>query len=343
MHQPTHRPNHFPNHPPTRLAACAFALLTLFACGGGGTTPPPAPPPAGPTLSGTFTLGIKPGAGLYGAVNGPDGRLWLTEFQGSNLAAVITTSGSVTEFPTGAGTQPNGIAVGPDTNLWTGGYGPSIEKVTTAGVVTTYAVVGAHVGDIISGPGGKLWFTDSGNSKVGAITTAGLVTEYALPVGAIPMGIALGSDGNLWVTDTGNNAIVKISPAGAVLASYPSTISTGSPWYIVAAPDNNLYFTVSAFSASTNDVIGRVTTSGTVTKVGSLAPQSYPNRIIVGKDSNLYFTEVNTANLGKVTIAAGTVSESSPGLAANGNSAIVAGSDGRLWIGGKQTIWALTY
>ncbi len=319
----------------------AFGSLVAACSSSGGSAPNP--PNPGPVLSATFTSGITTNASLYDAVSGPDGRIWFTEFSADNLAAV-TTSGTVTEYPTGALTQPNGIAVGPDGNLWTGGFGASIEKVTTSGSVTTYAVAGAHVGDIVSGPGGLLWFTDYGNKEIGTISTTGTVHEYVLPGGSDPSGIAVGADGNLWVTDSGNNAILKVSPAGSVLASYPSTVSTGeSLEYIVAAPDGNLYFTVYEDNASTNDVVGRITTGGTVTKAGMIAPLSYPNRIIVGKDGNLYFTEYATAKLGKVTLATGTVSESSPGIASYGNSAIAAGSDGRLWVGGTQTIWALSY
>ncbi len=326
-----------------RIARVTVAMLfggILAACNSAGSAPNP--PMSGPVLSSTFTSGITANAGLYDDVSGPDGRVWFTGFSGDNLAAV-TTGGTVTEYPTGALTQPNGIAVGPDGNLWTGGYGPSIEKVTPSGSVTTYPIAGAHVGDIVSGPGGLLWFTDYGNEKVGTISTSGVVNEYSLPVGGDPSGIAVGADGNLWVTDFADNTIDKISPSGSVLASYPSSVSTGeSLEYIVAAPDGNLYFTVSEDSSS-HDAIGRITTAGTITKVGSIAPHSYPNRITVGKDGNLYFTEYSTAKLGKVTIATQSVSQTSPGLGAHGDSAITNGPDGRLWIGGTQTIWALTY
>lgn len=324
---------------PVLAWAILGGLLAACSSSGGAFNPPP----SGPHISSTITSGITANAGLYGAVTGPDGRVWFAEFSGDNLAAV-TTSGTVTEYPTGASTQPCAITVGPDNNLWTGGYGASIEKVTTAGVVTTYAVAGAHVCGIISGPGGLLWFADYGNNKVGTITTSGVVTEYAMPAGSQPDDIALGSDGNLWVTDDTTHSIIKVSPAGVVLNQYSTGISSGEqPNYIAAAPDGNLYFTEDAFSSSIHDKIGRITTGGTITEIGTLSPNSYLNVITIGKDGNAYFTEYSTAKLGKVTIATGHVSETSPGLAPHGNQAITAGPDGRLWIGGKQTIWALTY
>jgi virginiamycin B lyase len=329
----------------TRITAALTIVLGAIVAGctsSGGTLPNP-PQAPGPKLSATYTSGISASAALDGGVNGPDGRIWFAEFNASNLAAV-TTSGTVTEYPMGGGTQPCSIAVGPDGNLWTGGYGPSIEKVNTSGtVLSTYSVAGAHICSIISGPGGLLWFADYGNNKVGTISTSGTVNEYSLPAGAQPIGIAVGSDGNLWVTDVTTDTILKVSPSGSVLAQYSSGISAGeSPQYIVAAPDKNLYFTEAAFNASKHDKVGRITTGGTITEVGTLAPQSYPDGITVGKDGNVYFTEYDATRLGRVVLPSGTVSDSSPGIG-TGAQAIVAGSDGRLWIGTSQTLYALQY
>ncbi|TAM61323.1 hypothetical protein EPN52_03060 [bacterium] len=331
----------------TRLWLSLVALtLTggLAACSSGGSSTALAPVPSAPppSVAAVFTSGITASAALDDAVAGPDGRIWFTEFNASKVAAV-TTGGAVTEYPVSG--QPCGIAVGPDGNLWTGGYGGTIAKITTSGTVTGYPVAGAHVCGIISGPGGVLWFADYGNAKVGAITTGGAVTEYALPPGANPYGgIAVGSDGNVWVPDGGNHTILQISPLGTVLHAYGSGISAGeAPNFIVEASDGNLYFTEDASSTSIQDKVGRITPAGVITEIGTLAPQSYPNEIRIGKDGNAYFTEYSSAKLGKVTIATGTVSESSPGLGPTANSAIAAGPDGRLWIGGFQTIYALSY
>ncbi|TAM87362.1 hypothetical protein EPN42_11515 [bacterium] len=330
----------------TRLWISLVALSLaggLAACSSGGSTTALTPTPLlSPSIAAVFTSGITASAGLNDAVAGPDGRIWFTEFNASKVAAV-TTGGAVTEYPVGG--QPCGIAVGPDGNLWTGGYGGTIAKVTTSGTVTSYPVAGSHVCGIVSGPGGMLWFADYGNGKVGTISTSGTVTEYTLPPGANPYGgIAVGSDGNLWVPDGGNRTIMQISPAGTVLNSYSSGISAGeAPNFIVKGPDGNLYFTEDAFNVSLQDKIGRITPAGVITEIGTLAPQSYPNEIRIGKDGNAYFTEYNSAKLGTVTIATGTVSESSPGLGPTANSAIVAGPDGRLWIGGFQTIYVLSY
>jgi virginiamycin B lyase len=322
------------------VTATVAAALAIAGCSSSGIPFNP-PQGLGPHVSSTISSGITTNAALFQATNGPDGRIWFTEFNASNLAAV-TTAGTVTEYPVGG--QPNGIAVGPDGNLWTGGFGGVMTKVNTGGtVLNTYPIPGAHIAAVASGPGSLLWFTDYGNGKVGTISTTGTVNEYALPAGASPSGLAVGTDGNVWIADAAGS-IVKVSPSGAVLAQYTSGITAGEePQYIASAPNGKLYFTEAAFSASKRDRVAYITTSGTIKEIGSISSQSYPIIITVGKDNNLYFTEYGTKKLGKVTVATNSVSEFSPGFAATGNSAIDAGPDGRLWVGGFSAIYALNY
>lgn len=320
--------------------ACA-ALVLLAACNssGGGSTPAPPVVIPTPALAQTVTSGITASAGLYQAVNGPDGRIWFSEFSANNLAAV-TTAGTVTEYAMPGGSQPNGITVGADGNIWSGGYGGQILKVTTSGTYTAYPIAGAHIGAMVLGPDNNVWYTDYGNNTVGNITTAGVVTAYAAPAGSSPSGIAKGSDGNLWVAASGGS-ILRVTTAG-VFTQFTTGISAGgSPQAIAAAPDGNLYFTEAFFNSTLHDHIGKVTTGGTITELGSLAPNTYPNQIAAGKDGNVYFTEYNLGNLGKVTLSTGAVSES-PFSISNG-SGIVNGPDGNLWVGGRQTIYKFTY
>jgi hypothetical protein len=78
------------------------------------------------------------------------------------------------------------------------------------------------------GPDGALWFTQVFDT-FGRITTAGLVTEYAVPIagGKYLMGIAAGADGNLWFTDFTANHIER-APACALgfSASFSGTTLT---------------------------------------------------------------------------------------------------------------------
>ncbi len=63
--------------------------------------------------------GIAPYSEPYDIMAGPDGNLWFTQ-QNSSQIGRITPAGQVTEFSTGITPHsgPNAITVGPDGNLW---------------------------------------------------------------------------------------------------------------------------------------------------------------------------------------------------------------------------------
>src|SRR4051794_25826071 len=71
---------------------------------------------------------------------------------------------------------------------------------------------------IASGPDGALWFTEAAD-KIGRITTAGVVTEYALPASASPLypyRITAGPDGAMWFTERYGNRIGRITTSGMI-------------------------------------------------------------------------------------------------------------------------------
>jgi virginiamycin B lyase len=196
------------------------------------------------------------------------------------------------------------------------------------------------------GPDKNLWFCDYGNAMIGRITRKGAVTEFSLPGVADPHGIAVGKDGNFWITDQSYQEIIAMNVSGTVLATYSADFSPGHDQlqYIVAAPDGNLYFTESSSNPKIKARIGRITTAGKIAFIGRLAADSYPGRLTVGKDKNVYFTENNAQKLGKIETSTGKVSEFVLPFAHDaGTSGLVSGPDGRMWMGGYQTIYAVSY
>jgi uncharacterized repeat protein (TIGR01451 family) len=83
---------------------------------------------------------------------------------------------------------------------------------------------------IAAGPDGNLWFTESIANQIGRITPQGTVTEFPVPTASSgPSGIAAGPDGNLWFTEQFANQIgrvelapsASISPSSLTFASQP--------------------------------------------------------------------------------------------------------------------------
>ena len=74
----------------------------------------------------------------------------------------------------------------------------------------TGLTTGGHPEGIALGPDGNIWFTEFGLGKVGRLippsTPAGSPTidEFSLPIAnSHPSGIAAGPDGNLWIAESG--------------------------------------------------------------------------------------------------------------------------------------------
>jgi virginiamycin B lyase len=150
-------------------------------------------------------------------------------------------------------TTPNGLASGPDGNVWlvgsNGSGGAFVGRVTLGApgeeVATEFPVTTTgHLHDIAAGPDGNLWFTDAGSNAIGRITTAGAITKFPVPTAASGVhGIAAGPDGNLWFTESAANKLGRITPAGVVteLACIPTAAS--NPTNITLGPGGRLWIT----------------------------------------------------------------------------------------------------
>ena len=270
---------------------------------------------------------LTAGSGPQGIAAGPDGALWFSEFDGSQIGR-ITTAGVVTEFtiPT-ASSGPFGIAAGPDGSLWfVESDANMIGRITTAGVVTEFPIPtdGAAPEEIAAGPDGNLWFTEYSVEMIGRITTAGVVTEFPIPTAGLPYGIAAGPDGSLWFTEVYANQIGRITAAGVVTefpvptaASFPSGIATGA--------DHNLWFT-----EELGTKIGRITPAGVITEFPVPTANSGPVSIVAGQDGSLWFAESFGNQIGRITTA-GVITEFPIPTATSNPSFIAAGSGGSLW------------
>ena len=97
-----------------------------------------------------------------------------------------------------------------------------IQRVTTAARSRpTPAHRGRLPTDIVSGPDGALWFTETRGDKIGRITTKGQITEYPIPTpDAFAADIAVGPDGALWFTESDGNKIGRITTSGE-LTEFP--------------------------------------------------------------------------------------------------------------------------
>ncbi len=223
---------------------------------------PDAPPSAG-SPAGTAGTVVTPTS----IAAGSDGALWFTGPMqgqtggGSWLVGRITTAGAVTEYPIPSFSIDSPIVTGPDGNLWVGGNGTSLARITPSGVIAKFSVPGnlSPIAGLTPGPDGSVWFTESEEvdgsdvgqqPAIGEITPAGVTTLHAIPQGTTldpsrgvdvdPTAIATAQDGALWIVD--NSGIGRITPDGK-LEQFSLTTPGATAEYIAIGPDDTMWFT----------------------------------------------------------------------------------------------------
>jgi streptogramin lyase len=272
-------------------------------------------------------------SGPQNIISGPDGNLWLTEQNASQIAK-ITPSGTFTEYPTPtASSQPNGLDAGPDGNVWFTEFSTNkIGRITPAGVITEFTVPTLNSGprNLANGPDGNLWFTEFNQGKVASISTSGVITEYPVPSGATsgPRGIIGGSDGKVWFTEFNANKVANIgTSAPNTITEFSVPTASSGPRSIDAGPDGNLWFTEQSASQ-----IGRITTAGVITEFPTVSLHAAPARMAAGPDGNMWFTENGANNVGRIlTAGPNTVTEFPIPTPFSAPVGITQGPDHNIW------------
>jgi sugar lactone lactonase YvrE len=168
---------------------------------------------------------------------------------------------------------------------------------------------------------GTIFLADPGNNDIRKITSAGVVTTFAgAPAltgdvddtGAAarfsaPAGLSTDTNGNLYVGDVGNAEIRKVTPAGAVTHALPAGAKIGLPQTLTIDTAGNSY-------VSSRNAIARVSLLGTITTVagdpngqsgymdgtGSAARFNSPAGIAVDAAGNLYVADTGNVVIRKV-------------------------------------------
>lgn len=234
--------------------------------------------------------------GLIGLAVGPDGAIWLAEYQSGKIGRMLPDGVLANEFALPK-LNPVFIINGPDGALWFTDEQKAgkIGRITVHGAVTAYPVSGTPV-DLTVGSDGAIWFTDS-NNTIGRMTTGGAVKEYRIPTkSSVPLGIATGPDGNVWFAESGSNKIGRITPAGSIVEFAVPTHNSG-PNQLAAGPGNAMWFT-----ENTAGKIGRITTGGTVTEYDIPTKKSAPLGITAGIDHTIWFTEYAGDKIGRLKL-----------------------------------------
>ena len=265
-------------------------------------------------------------------------------------ATVSTFAGGALSGTDGTGTaagfnDPSSIAIDANGTMYVAeNYGNTIRKITSAGVVTTFAGSGSEGSANGTGTAasfnrprgvavdnsGNVYVADQNNNKIRKITSSGVVTTFAGSglEGSIdgigttasfdrPGGVAVDNSGNVYVADQNNNKIRKITAAGVVstLAGNGYTSLFYYPKGITVDDNGNVYV-----ADYVNHRIKKVSPSGTVSTIagsgssgnvdgtGTAASFSFPWGLeLDANGDNLYVAGSSGHNIRKIELSSGEV------------------------------------
>jgi gliding motility-associated-like protein len=280
------------------------------------------------TFAGTGSQGSGNGTGIAASFNRPAGiakdaagNLYVADSRNNEIRK-ITPAGVVTTFAgsttsgraNGTGTAAtfnrlNGIAIDPLGNLYVADQSNNqIRKITSAGVVTTFAgAIGGGTGSangigtaatfnspaaIATDNQGNVYVVDANNRLIRKIATDGTVTTLAGSAGTAgsadgtgtaatfngPSGIATDALGNVYVADSNNQLIRKITQAGVVTTFAGSVNNAGNADGTGTSATFNAPYGIAVdsignvyVSESNNNLMRKITPAGVVTTLAGIA------------------------------------------------------------------------
>ena len=272
---------------------------------------------AGKSCSGSIPIGdggLATDARLcnpYGLAVGPDGSLYIAEYDGGRVRRVgtdgiITTVAGTSSYVDGGdggpATEaiirgPKGVAVGPDGSIYIAEAPTSsnrIRRVGPDGIITTVA--------------GTEGYSRCGTIDVG---DGGPATEAFL---CNPYGVAVASDGTLYIADTNGWRIRRVGTDGIITTvagngvwgwggdgglavnanlNYPNDIAIGPDSTLYIADTNNHCIRHVGADGIITAVAGTCSTIGGNTGDGGLATDALlagPVRVAVGPKGDIYIT-----------------------------------------------------
>jgi uncharacterized protein (TIGR03437 family) len=239
----------------------------------------------GLTVLDSFNFGNNGSPGPSALIQGTDGNLYGTTFDGGNIS---------TAFPKGAGTVFKVNLLGAMTTLYTLGAA-STDGANPTGLIQ--AADGNFYGTTESGGSANLG-TVFKITPQGALTT---LHAFAGNDGTNPLSqVTQAPDGNFYGTTNLGGAnqggtIYQMTPQGSVttLFSFPASTAGWSPSNLIQATDGNFYGTSLAGGTSNCGTVFEITPSGAFTILHNFSPGiAYQPRagLIQATDGNFYGT-----------------------------------------------------
>ncbi|MDO9395028.1 MAG: hypothetical protein Q7T71_00640 [Herbiconiux sp.] len=165
----------------------------------------------------TFDLGVDTQSTGFAAA--PDGSVWYSDYATMSMVHLDPSTGATESFPLPGGRffPPSELLVDDSGTLWFADNAESqLGRISTAGVMTFVPEpTGERIVALTEGPDGRLWYTRTGPSTVGAYDPASGVFTTEPGVSTKVDSIAVSSTGDVWLG--GINEFTKITPGGSTV------------------------------------------------------------------------------------------------------------------------------
>ena len=284
-------------------------------------------------------------------VVGGDGRIWVSERNGTNTyAGAMTLSTGVTaNYPIGTtSTVITSVAAGPDGNVWyVDDMNLQVDIVAPNGAYSVNTTNGAlSVPDVVAeGPDNQMWVFGTrflppanGVATIGTNGSSALLNLTGSNLGTV-MTMQVGPDGNMWFVQRIPSAVGTITPGGFVTLYTSGLTGTPNPGLALGA-DGCMWFT-----ESSPNVVGKIQPgTGAIHEfnTGYAAGMTSLGGVAEGADGDIWFSEQGANSVGRITTS-GAISNYTPG--GHSFQSLVLAPNGQLWFSdptGANLGW-LTY
>jgi streptogramin lyase len=191
--------------------------------------------------------------------------------------------------------------------------------------VTTKPPISTYYTDIVSGPDTNQWFIDYYSKSIVKVVPSSLkMTSFK--IGVSGLSLVVGSDHKFYVFSS--TGVELVTTAGVhTHASFPSDDSHPQFAGQALGPDGNVWFVEYKH-------IAEITPSGVITEYAYPSGDTTNSNgyVAVGPDGKIWFTEDDRGIVGKIDVSTKSITEYHMPGSCTHPYAIVAGSDGNLWM-----------
>jgi streptogramin lyase len=227
---------------------------------------------------------------------GADKNFYIGDESTSIVRVTEKGKAQVFSIPSGDNTAIDGLALGPDGNVWFAEFN-HIGKITPSGKITEFAYPSGFTtnqyGGVTAGSDGNVWFAESSANAIGRIVpSSGKITMFTISTQCTPAPVVLAKDNNVWFACLASTPLLgSITPKGKI-----STFAIGGTFnsneteqFCSRGPDGEPWC-----ASGNNGIIFRVNTKPhTVTTfTPPLGSGSRPDALAAGADGNVWVDTV---------------------------------------------------